>query len=244
MLKLGRRSCHLRVQGACATEAAGSLTCSLHLKPLDNDLHRVPPAELVWQALRSKSEEAVSSGEATEAAGIGGQRKSNTELAKELLGKYGAAYLATSISLALVSFTFFYVLVDRGVDVSSLLRQVSPHSLVVPSLGRWMVVRQRVALRKLGFENTFGKCRAVCAFHSPLGAHYAHGACGAPVLLVLVPQFGVDVDSTGQKVGTVALAYAAHKASSPIRFPPTVLLTPSWPISLGRPRRKQARASN
>jgi hypothetical protein len=27
-------------------------------------------------------------------------------------------------------------------------------------------------------------------------------------------------------VGTFALAYAAHKAASPIRFPPTVALTP------------------
>ena len=29
-----------------------------------------------------------------------------------------------------------------------------------------------------------------------------------------------------RKVGTVAIAYAAHKAASPIRFPPTVALTP------------------
>lgn len=28
------------------------------------------------------------------------------------------------------------------------------------------------------------------------------------------------------QVGTAALAYAAHKAASPIRFPPTVALTP------------------
>ena len=37
--------------------------------------------------------------------------------------------------------------------------------------------------------------------------------------------------STGEKVGIFALAYAAHKAASPIRFPPTVALTPvvaSW----------------
>ena len=27
-------------------------------------------------------------------------------------------------------------------------------------------------------------------------------------------------------MGTFALAYAAHKAASPIRFPPTVALTP------------------
>lgn len=37
---------------------------------------------------------------------------------------------------------------------------------------------------------------------------------------------GILTDATGEKVGTFALAYAAHKAASPIRFPPTVALTP------------------
>lgn len=39
-------------------------------------------------------------------------------------------------------------------------------------------------------------------------------------------QVGISIDETGEKVGTFALAYAAHKAASPIRFPPTVALTP------------------
>ncbi len=42
---------------------------------------------------------------------------------------------------------------------------------------------------------------------------------------------GISTNETGEKVGTFALAYAAHKAASPIRFPPTVALTPivaSW----------------
>jgi len=39
-------------------------------------------------------------------------------------------------------------------------------------------------------------------------------------------QIGISADETGEKVGTFALAYAAHKAASPIRFPPTVALTP------------------
>jgi uncharacterized protein (DUF697 family) len=39
-------------------------------------------------------------------------------------------------------------------------------------------------------------------------------------------QIGIATDETGGKVGTFALAYAAHKAASPIRFPPTVALTP------------------
>lgn len=38
----------------------------------------------------------------------------------------------------------------------------------------------------------------------------------------------MGIQATGQTetAGTVALAYAAHKAASPIRFPPTVALTP------------------
>lgn len=42
---------------------------------------------------------------------------------------------------------------------------------------------------------------------------------------------GISTNEAGEKVGTFALAYAAHKAASPIRFPPTVALTPivaSW----------------
>lgn len=39
-------------------------------------------------------------------------------------------------------------------------------------------------------------------------------------------QIGISTNETGEKVGTFALAYAAHKAASPIRFPPTVALTP------------------
>ncbi|XP_010685420.2 uncharacterized protein LOC104899838 [Beta vulgaris subsp. vulgaris] len=94
------------------------------------------------------------------------REKSKGEEAKELLAKYGGAYLATSITLSLISFTLCYVLISSGVDVSTLLQKV-----------------------------------------------------------------GIATNETGEKVGTFALAYAAHKAASPIRFPPTVALTPivaSW----------------
>jgi len=37
---------------------------------------------------------------------------------------------------------------------------------------------------------------------------------------------GIEASSKAETAGTVALAYAAHKAASPIRFPPTVALTP------------------
>ncbi|XVF19651.1 hypothetical protein REPUB_Repub11eG0129200 [Reevesia pubescens] len=96
----------------------------------------------------------------------GEEKKSKGEQAKELLAKYGGAYLATSITLSLISFSLCYALISAGIDVQALLQKV-----------------------------------------------------------------GISTDATGEKVGTFALAYAAHKAASPIRFPPTVALTPivaSW----------------
>ncbi|KAG6551328.1 hypothetical protein Mapa_007114 [Marchantia paleacea] len=102
----------------------------------------------LWQIFTSKEE------------GEEGKEKKKNQ-AKELLTRYGSAYLATSITLSLVSFSLCYVLVNSGVDVPSLLEKV-----------------------------------------------------------------GIHTNETGEKLGTFALAYAAHKAASPIRFPPTVALTP------------------
>lgn len=42
----------------------------------------------------------------------------------------------------------------------------------------------------------------------------------------LLKNVGLEVSQTSETVGTVGLAYAIHKAASPIRFPPTVALTP------------------
>lgn len=89
--------------------------------------------------------------------------------AKSLLAKYGVAYLATSIPLALVSFCLCYVLVDNGVDVGGLLSKL-----------------------------------------------------------------GIEAGDSGEKAGTFAIAYAAHKAASPIRFPPTVILTPTVAKIIGK----------
>lgn len=89
------------------------------------------------------------------------KQKDGGESAKSLLKRYGIAYLATSIPLAIVSFAICYLLVDNGVDVAGLLGKV-----------------------------------------------------------------GIEAGGAGETAGTVAIAYAAHKAASPIRFPPTVLLTP------------------
>lgn len=115
--------------------------------------------------LKQKSETQITD-ETTEKYGLEAglfqsmKEKDGGKSAKELLKKYGVAYLATSIPLALVSFAICYTLVNNGVDVQGLLT-------------------------KVGIETDFG-----------------------------------------EKVGTVAIAYAAHKAASPIRFPPTVFLTP------------------
>ncbi|KAL9250511.1 FAM210B, mitochondrial-like protein [Drosera capensis] len=93
--------------------------------------------------------------------GEGDGEKSKGDQAKDLLAKYGGAYLATSITLSIISFALCYALISSGVDVQALLQKV-----------------------------------------------------------------GIASNETGEKVGTFALAYAAHKAASPIRFPPTVALTP------------------
>jgi hypothetical protein len=96
-------------------------------------------------------------------------KEGDGESAKSLLKKYGIAYLATSIPLAIVSFAICYVLVDNGVDVGALLAKV-----------------------------------------------------------------GIESSDTADKAGTFAIAYAAHKAASPIRFPPTVLLTPVVAKMIGK----------
>ncbi|KAF7805742.1 protein FAM210B, mitochondrial-like [Senna tora] len=105
----------------------------------------------LWKIFSSKDE----------GKGDSDRKKSKGDEAKELLAKYGGAYLATSITLSLISFTLCYALISAGIDVQALLQKV-----------------------------------------------------------------GISADATGEKVGTFALAYAAHKAASPIRFPPTVALTP------------------
>lgn len=111
----------------------------------------------LWKIFSSKEEEG------------GKGKKSNGDQAKELLAKYGGAYLATSITLSLISFTLCYALISAGVDVPALLHKV-----------------------------------------------------------------GIANNETGETVGTFALAYAAHKAASPIRFPPTVALTPIVAAWIGK----------
>jgi hypothetical protein len=106
-----------------------------------------------------------------------GDATSGTESAKSLLKKYGIAYLATSIPLAILSFSVCYVLVDQGVNVSQLLAQIG---------------------------------------------------------------ISEQANETADQAGTLALAYAAHKAASPIRFPPTVLLTPIVAKWIGKEPNEEA----
>jgi len=64
-------------------------------------------------------------------------------------------------------------------------------------------------------------------------ACYALVASGVDVKSVLA-KIGLQVSDTSEKVGTAAIAYAAHKALSPVRFPPTVALTPVVAKWLGK----------
>jgi len=50
----------------------------------------------------------------------------------------------------------------------------------------------------------------------------------------LLAKIGIQVGALGDKAGTFAIAYALHKAESPIRFPPTVALTPVVARFLGK----------
>ena len=56
-----------------------------------------------------------------------------------------------------------------------------------------------------------------------LGIHFMAAGIDVPALL---QRLGLKPSDTSEKVGTFAIAYAAHKALSPVRFPPTVALTP------------------
>ncbi|CAI5535279.1 unnamed protein product [Closterium sp. Naga37s-1] len=100
---------------------------------------------------------------------------SNAEVAKDLLTRYGGAYLGTSIALSLVSFSLCYLLVDQGVDVAGLLDSFGLH---VDSTGE-----------------AVGTSATACAarkapFGSACGQHRGGG-------------------------GYLSIAYAAHKTLSP-----------------------------
>jgi len=53
-------------------------------------------------------------------------------------------------------------------------------------------------------------------------------------MAALLSKVGIETSSSAETTGTVAVAYAIHKAASPIRFPPTVALTPAVAKFLGK----------
>lgn len=61
--------------------------------------------------------------------------------------------------------------------------------------------------------------------HADLGLKLQLWVAGVDVA-GLLQRVGLEVTTTSEQVGTFAIAYAAHKALSPVRFPPTVALTP------------------
>ncbi|KIZ04670.1 hypothetical protein MNEG_3284 [Monoraphidium neglectum] len=70
-------------------------------------------------------------------------------------------------------------------------------------------------------------------------ACYAAVSAGVDVA-ALLGRVGLGVSDTSERVGTFAIAYAAHKALSPVRFPPTVALTPVVAKWLGKKAGAQA----
>ena len=56
----------------------------------------------------------------------------------------------------------------------------------------------------------------------------------------LLGKIGLKVSTRNQNnAGTLAIAYICHKAASPIRFPPTVALTPLVANLIGRKKEKR-----
>ncbi|KAM7269284.1 hypothetical protein ACFE04_024781 [Oxalis oulophora] len=78
-------------------------------------------AEFVVEIFSSKEEETED----------GEKKISKGNQAKELLAKYGGAYLATSITLSLISFALCYALISVDVDVQSLLQKKLLYKLLL-----------------------------------------------------------------------------------------------------------------
>jgi hypothetical protein len=55
----------------------------------------------------------------------------------------------------------------------------------------------------------------------------------------LLSKVGIESSGATETAGTFAIAYAAHKAASPIRFSPTVILTPVVAKLIGKETRRE-----
>ena len=136
--------------------------------------------------------------------------RSKGDLAKDLLKRYGSAYLITSISFAIISFTLCYGLVNAGA------------ACLIP----WPA---DINLSDAGSCALWWQQKGVCFPGVDVAA--------------LLSRIGITVSDTNERVGTVAIAYAAHKALSPVRFPPTVALTPVVARLLGKDSGKDQNGS-
>lgn len=72
------------------------------------------------------------------------------------------------------------------------------------------------------------RCNSCCARCSrrPHPTHPVPCSAAGVDVAALLAKIGLQPNDTSETVGTFAIAYAAHKALSPVRFPPTVALTP------------------
>ena len=86
-----------------------------------------------------------------------GSEKSKGSEAKELLARYGGAYLATSISLSAISFGLCYVLVNSGVDVASLLQKVTNPFLSFLIFHHFVCYRNFMSVCSLHFKKDLTK---------------------------------------------------------------------------------------
>lgn len=59
----------------------------------------------------------------------------------------------------------------------------------------------------------------------------------------LLSKFGIESSASAETTSTLAVAYAIHKAASPIRFPPTVALTPVVAKFLGKEANEEPEAA-
>lgn len=163
----------------------------------------------------------------------GGAAPSKGAQAKALLARYGSAYLITSISFAVVSMAACYLAVDSGVDVAALLQRFGLQ------VGAGLVACLLMLLAAdVGWWWAWGGLGAgvgVVDVSPPAALHTSAPPCP--------PTPAEQVTDSSEKVGTFAIAYAAHKALSPVRFPPTVALTPLVAKWLGKEPAPEGAAS-
>lgn len=165
----------------------------------------------------------------TSKEGEAGAAPSRTQQAKQLLAQYGSAYLITSISFAIVSFAACYAAVSSG-DRAHAAQATRMQLAWGQSSSSWQQRRGLMVALALQLVSSAGGPSS----NTP-GARIPSPLTPAGVdVAALLARVGLTVSDTSEKVGTFAIAYAAHKALSPVRFPPTVALTPVVAKWLGK----------